>query len=167
LKTNPLRILDSIEEKTIELNQNAPDTLSHLCTECKKHFKEVLEYLEKMEIPYNINKCLVRGLSYYTRTVIEIMIDDEVKKIVQSGMDKAERILNENADKLHKMSEALLEREILDSVEIDMLMRGEELPPFENLNLNKEVLQNTELKTGKEIKEKDEKFAPGDVALAN
>lgn len=97
----------------------------------------------------------------------QIMIDDEVKKIVQSGMDKAERILNENADKLHKMSEALLEREILDSVEIDMIMRGEELPPFENLNLNKEVLQNTELKTGKEIREKDEKFSPGDVALAN
>ncbi len=77
LKINPLRILDSKEEKTIELNQNAPDTLSSLCPECKKHFKEVLEYLEKMEIPYNINKCLVRGLSYYTRTVVEIMIDDE------------------------------------------------------------------------------------------
>lgn len=87
LKTNPLRILDSKEEKTIELNQNAPDTLSHLCTECKKHFKEVLEYLEKMEIPYNINKCLVRGLSYYTRTVIEIMIEDEEtgKKITIAG----------------------------------------------------------------------------------
>lgn len=77
LKTNPLRILDSKEEKTIEINQNAPDTLSHLCPDCKKHFKEVLEYLEKMEIPYNINKCLVRGLSYYTRTVIEIMVEDE------------------------------------------------------------------------------------------
>ena len=38
LKTNPLRILDSKEEKTIELNQNAPDTLSHLCPSCKKHF---------------------------------------------------------------------------------------------------------------------------------
>ncbi len=97
----------------------------------------------------------------------QIMIDDEVKKIVQNGMDKAERILNENADKLHKMSEALLEREILDSVEIDMIMRGEELPPVEILNSNKEVQQNKEIKTGKEIKEKDEKFAPGDVALAN
>lgn len=87
LKINPLRILDSKEEKTIELNQNAPDTLSHLCTECKKHFKEVLEYLEKMEIPYSINKCLVRGLSYYTRTVIEIMIEDEEtgKKITIAG----------------------------------------------------------------------------------
>ncbi len=76
LKINPLRILDSKEEKTIELNQDAPNTLSHLCPNCKKHFKEVLEYLEKMEIPYNINKCLVRGLSYYTRTVVEIMIED-------------------------------------------------------------------------------------------
>ncbi len=76
LKTNPLRILDSKEEKTIELNLNAPETLSHLCPACKKHFKEVLEYLEEMEIPYIINKCLVRGLSYYTRTVAEIMIED-------------------------------------------------------------------------------------------
>lgn len=87
LKTNPLRILDSKEEKTIEINQNAPDTLSHLCPSCKKHFKEVLEYLEQMEIPYNINKCLVRGLSYYTRTVAEIMtLDEETgKKITIAG----------------------------------------------------------------------------------
>jgi len=87
LKTNPLRILDSKEEKTIEINQNAPDTLSHLCQDCKKHFKEVLEYLEQMEIPYNINKCLVRGLSYYTRTVVEIMIEDEEtgKKMTIAG----------------------------------------------------------------------------------
>ncbi len=77
LKTNPLRILDSKEEKTIELNQNAPESLSYLCPACKKHFKEVLEYLEQMEIPYTINKCLVRGLSYYTRTVFEIMIPNE------------------------------------------------------------------------------------------
>ncbi len=78
LKVNPLRILDSKEEKTIEINQGAPDTLSHLCQACKKHFKEVLEYLEEMEIPYSINKCLVRGLSYYTRTVFEIMVPDEL-----------------------------------------------------------------------------------------
>ncbi len=77
LKTNPLRILDSKDEKTIELNQGAPDILSTLCPACKKHFKEVLEYLEEMGIPYTINKCLVRGLSYYTRTVVEIMAPDE------------------------------------------------------------------------------------------
>ena len=73
LKINPLRILDSKEEKTIALNENAPDSISYLCPSCKKHFKEVLEYLEEMNIPYNINKKLVRGLSYYTRTVFEII----------------------------------------------------------------------------------------------
>jgi histidyl-tRNA synthetase len=77
LKTNPLRILDSKESKTIEINRGAPDSISHLCPSCKKHFKEVLEYLEQMEIPYNINKFLVRGLSYYTRTVVEIIQEDE------------------------------------------------------------------------------------------
>ena len=73
LKTNPLRILDSKDPKTIEINAEAPDSVSFLCPSCKKHFKEVLEYLEEMNIPYNINKNLVRGLSYYTRTVFEII----------------------------------------------------------------------------------------------
>lgn len=73
LKTNPLRILDSKEEKTVAINEGAPDSVSFLCVTCKKHFKEVLEYLEEMGIPFNINKNLVRGLSYYTRTVFEIM----------------------------------------------------------------------------------------------
>ncbi len=73
LKTNPLRILDSKEENTKEINENAPDSVSFLCPSCKKHFKEVLEYLEEMNIQYNINKNLVRGLSYYTRTVFEII----------------------------------------------------------------------------------------------
>jgi len=77
LKTNPLRILDSKEERTIELNQSAPESISHLCPSCKKHFKEVLEYLEETGIPYSINKCLVRGLSYYSRTVIEIVQEDK------------------------------------------------------------------------------------------
>lgn len=72
LKTNPLRILDSKEEKTKEINIGAPDVISSLCPSCKKHFKEVLEYLEEIGINYNINKNLVRGLSYYTRTVFEV-----------------------------------------------------------------------------------------------
>lgn len=78
LVKNPLRILDSKEAKTIELNENAPDAVSFLCPACKKHFKEVLEGLGEMGIPYTINKNLVRGLSYYTRTVFEViqMTDD-------------------------------------------------------------------------------------------
>ena len=77
LKTNPLRILDSKDPKTKEINESAPDAVSFLCPSCKKHFKEVLEYLEEMGIQYNLNKCLVRGLSYYSRTVFEIIDESE------------------------------------------------------------------------------------------
>lgn len=73
LKVNPLRILDSKEEKTIAVNQDAPDILSFLNPSSKRHFKEVLEYLEELGIPYRVNKTLVRGLSYYTHTVFEII----------------------------------------------------------------------------------------------
>ncbi len=77
LKTNPLRILDSKEPSTIEVNQGAPDSISYLSAPGKKHFKEVLECLDQMGIPYQIDKNLVRGLSYYTHTVCEIIIENE------------------------------------------------------------------------------------------
>ena len=85
LKTNPLRILDSKDEKTIIINEHAPDAVSFLCTSCKKHFKEVLEYLESMGIPYRMNKLLVRGLSYYTRTVFEIITIVDEKPLTVCG----------------------------------------------------------------------------------
>ncbi|MBZ0204358.1 MAG: ATP-dependent zinc metalloprotease FtsH [Ignavibacteria bacterium] len=65
-----------------------------------------------------------------------ILIDEEVKKIVNRGMERAETALKENMDLLHKLSAALLEREILDSSEIDTIMRGEVLPPLEILKVN-------------------------------
>jgi histidyl-tRNA synthetase len=77
LKTNPMRILDSKDEKTKEINMGAPDSISYLSSAGKKHFKEVLECLDQMGIPYQIDKLLVRGLSYYTHTVFEIIETDE------------------------------------------------------------------------------------------
>lgn len=56
-------------------------------------------------------------------------IDSEIKRIVTEAMDKAEKLLRDNREMLTKLSEHLLEREILDSVEIDKIMNGEELPP--------------------------------------
>ncbi len=56
------------------------------------------------------------------------VIDEEVKKIISQAEKRAETILTENIDKLHALSNALLEREILDSEEIDKVMRGEILP---------------------------------------
>ncbi|MDP2035853.1 MAG: AAA family ATPase, partial [Ignavibacteria bacterium] len=57
------------------------------------------------------------------------IIDTEIKLIIITGMDRAEKILADNAEMLHKLSKELLEREILDNDEIEKIMRGEELPP--------------------------------------
>jgi cell division protease FtsH len=56
-----------------------------------------------------------------------ITIDDEVKKIVTSCMKRAEKIIDENVDTLHRLASVLLDREILDGEEIDKIIRGEEL----------------------------------------
>ncbi|MBK9333760.1 MAG: ATP-dependent zinc metalloprotease FtsH [Ignavibacteria bacterium] len=97
----------------------------------------------------------------------QILIDDEIKKIVQAGMDKAERLLLENVEILHRMSDALLEREILDSVEIDMIMKGEELPPYQKPEKETSANTNGELPKEKKKNVENDKFAPGDIALAN
>ena len=46
--------------------------MDHLCETCHKHFKQVLEFLDELELPYSLNPYLVRGLDYYTKTVFEI-----------------------------------------------------------------------------------------------
>lgn len=74
-KENPLRVLDCKEEKCAQVKAQAPQMVDHLCDECKAHFKEVLEYLEEIGVPYRLNPYLVRGLDYYTKTVFEIFID--------------------------------------------------------------------------------------------
>jgi histidyl-tRNA synthetase len=51
----------------------APQSIDHLCDECRVHFKELLEYLEELEIPFELDPSLVRGLDYYTKTVFEFI----------------------------------------------------------------------------------------------
>lgn len=75
LKTNPLRILDSKDEKIAEINAAAPQSVSYLNAVSKKHFKEVLEYLNEMNIDYELDHTLVRGLDYYTHTVFEFFTE--------------------------------------------------------------------------------------------
>jgi cell division protease FtsH len=65
---------------------------------------------------------------YSEKTAIEI--DEEISKIVKNGVERAEKILKDNMDILHKLSKELLEREILDGHEIDTIIKGEELPPI-------------------------------------
>jgi len=77
LKTNPLRILDCKEEKCMQVVRQAPQTVDHLCSSCKKHFTSLLEYLDEIEVPYLLKPQLVRGLDYYTKTVFEFFAEDD------------------------------------------------------------------------------------------
>lgn len=72
LATNPLRLLDCKEEVCVKLKGKAPNFLDKLCVMCTEHFKSVLEYLEEVAIPYELDNHLVRGLDYYSRTVFEM-----------------------------------------------------------------------------------------------
>ena len=79
LKNSPLRLLDCKEETCIPYKADAPKPMNSLNPESKRHFKEVLEYLEGTGVVYNINHHLVRGLDYYTHTVFEFektFVDD-------------------------------------------------------------------------------------------
>lgn len=77
LKENPLRVLDCKEEKCQQVKAGAPQIIDHLCEQCHKHFKEVLEFLDELQLPYTLNPYLVRGLDYYTKTVFEIVEKSE------------------------------------------------------------------------------------------
>jgi histidyl-tRNA synthetase len=69
---NPLRVLDSKDEKDQELTRTAPLMKDHLCPECSEHFLEVQKLLQSTETPFEIDGRLVRGLDYYTKTAFEI-----------------------------------------------------------------------------------------------
>jgi len=77
IKQNPLRVLDCKEEKCQPVKAQAPQIVDHLCEPCKSHFKEVLEFLDELDLPYRLNPYLVRGLDYYTKTVFEIFEETE------------------------------------------------------------------------------------------
>jgi len=91
---------------------------------------------------------ITKHKDYSEKTAQEI--DEEVKKIVMTCMERAEKILQENVDLLHKLSKELLEREILDSEEIDKIIKGEELPPVKrngsgnNSNKDQEIPEHVQ-----------------------
>lgn len=69
---NPLRILDSKDQKERALLEYAPSILDFLTPKSKDHFDEVCTLLSEQNIPFEVDSKLVRGLDYYNHTVFEI-----------------------------------------------------------------------------------------------
>ena len=73
---NPLRVLDCKNKNCKEVLSDAPAVLDILDEECAAHFEKLKASLEAMGIPYEVDKGIVRGLDYYTRTVFEFVSDE-------------------------------------------------------------------------------------------
>lgn len=94
METNPLRVLDCKEDKCSQVAAAAPQSVDHLCEECRTHFKTLLEYLDELDLPYIINPHLVRGLDYYTKTVFEIWSGaEEGRKSSLGGGGRYDRLI--------------------------------------------------------------------------
>jgi histidyl-tRNA synthetase len=72
LERNPLRIFDCKNPHCIEISEHSPLLFDHLCNGCREHFNMLLEYLKGFQVKIAVNKKLVRGLDYYTKTVFEV-----------------------------------------------------------------------------------------------
>ncbi len=97
MKENPLRVLDCKEEKCQQVKASAPQIIDHLCENCHSHFKQTLEFLDELELPYALNPYLVRGLDYYTKTVFEII------ETTESGQSQGSLIGGGRYDNLSKL----------------------------------------------------------------
>ncbi len=76
INKNPLRILDCKVDDKSELHKNAPKTLDYLNEESRTRFERLQELLDLMDINYEIDTKLVRGLDYYDHTVFEVVLND-------------------------------------------------------------------------------------------
>ena len=76
MKKNPLRVIDCKVPECKEIVKDAPRTIDYLDDECREHFEELQSLLTEMNIPYEIDTGIVRGLDYYTKTVFEFVNSD-------------------------------------------------------------------------------------------
>ena len=83
IEKNPLRILDCKIDSENDLVKNAPSILDYLSEEEKDHFDKVKEYLDVLDVNYEVDSSLVRGLDYYTNTVFEF--ESKIKDIGAIG----------------------------------------------------------------------------------
>lgn len=80
LEKNPLRVLDSKDPRDQVFVADAPVILDYLSDDAKAHWEKVQALLTALDIPFEVDPTMVRGLDYYNDTIFEIMtVDDTLK----------------------------------------------------------------------------------------
>ena len=95
LKRNPLRLLDCKKPLCQQIADSAPRSIDYLCPECDNHFEQLQRYLGLLELPFEINHRLVRGLDYYTKTVFEIQPEEEGAQSTLGGGGRYDDLIEE------------------------------------------------------------------------
>jgi histidyl-tRNA synthetase len=87
LVKDPFLFINEKNDKLEELKESMPQVICYLNETAKSHFKEVLEFLECMNIPYRINNCMVGNRAYSNNTIFEIIenADTKTEKILACG----------------------------------------------------------------------------------
>lgn len=91
LPRSPWRLFNTSQPQVKAVCEGAPQIVDHLCTNCNNHLVSVLEYLDEVEIPYQLDPLTIPTTDYFTRTVFEIVTtihDDhltEVEQVILSG----------------------------------------------------------------------------------
>ncbi len=99
LVRNPLRLLDCKKPSCQQIADSAPRSIDHLCPQCHEHFKQLKRYLGLLELPFEINHRLVRGLDYYTRTVFEVQPEAEGAQSTLGGGGRYDDLIEELGSK--------------------------------------------------------------------
>jgi cell division protease FtsH len=109
--------------------QQATETARNMV--CRYGMSDVLGPLTfgKKEEMVFLGKEIATHKDYSEQTAV--IIDQEVRKIVERAYEKASQLLRENLDKLKLLADTLLDREVLDGTEMDRLLKGETLPPLD------------------------------------
>ncbi len=85
LEKNPMRIIDCKDKGCKEIAKGAPNILDYICEECQEHFDGLKHNLDLMGITYEIDPTIVRGLDYYTKTVIEFVSTYQGENVTVCG----------------------------------------------------------------------------------
>lgn len=95
MERNPLRLLDCKNEQCQPLIEDAPVSSDHLCSECEDHWGNLRGYLSEIGLDYHVERRLVRGLDYYSRTVFEIAPPEEGRMVTIVGGGRYDGLIEE------------------------------------------------------------------------